>query len=80
MYPRLQSRRVSSALPGSAPLNPSQPASPPERAPPLGIFSGEPMPPRTNPLPLADLFGNSNPPGNSDWFNFLAGIASQRAH
>jgi hypothetical protein len=77
MYPRLQSRRVSSAFPGSTPPDPSQPESPPERAPPLGIFSGEPMPSWTNPLPLADLFGNSKASGSGDWFNFLASIASQ---
>jgi hypothetical protein len=51
---------------------------PPEAGRPLGIFSGEPMPPWTNPLPLADLFGKSNASGNSDWFNFLAGIATRR--
>jgi hypothetical protein len=36
------------------------------------------LPPRTNPLPLADLFGNSNASGDGDWFNFLSGIASRR--
>jgi hypothetical protein len=40
-YPRL--RRVSSAFPDAPPRNPDQPVPPPERGPPLGIFSGKPM-------------------------------------
>jgi hypothetical protein len=70
---------VSSAFPDGAPLNPSQPASPPERAPLLGLFSGKPI--SLSPLP-PQVFGlpdDSKASGNGDWFDFLAGIASQNS-
>jgi hypothetical protein len=73
-YPRL--RRVSSAFPRTAPPGPGQPAPSPERAPPLGIFSGKPMLPSPIPLSVWGLPDNSDASGNGDWFNFLAGIAS----
>jgi hypothetical protein len=76
-YPRLQSRRVGSAFPGVTPLNPNQPAPPPERAPPLGIFSGKPVSQGLLPPSVWGLSDHSDPSGDNDWFNFLAGIASQ---
>jgi hypothetical protein len=73
-YPQL--RRISSAFPGITPPNLDQ-ATPPERAPLLGIFSGKPMSLSPLPLPLGGLLDNSNASGNDDWFNFLAGLAFQ---
>ena len=72
-YPRLRSRRVSSAFPGITPLDLDRP-TPPERAPPLGIFSGKPM----SMWPFAPLGGlpdNFDASGKSrgNWFTSLAG-------
>jgi hypothetical protein len=76
-YPRLRSRRVSSAFPDIAPHHPNQPVPPSDPGPPLGIFSGKPM--SLSPLPPSvwGLPDNSDASGNGDWFNFLAGIASR---
>jgi hypothetical protein len=78
-YPRLQSRRVSSAFPDISPRNLDQPMPPPERAPALGIFSGKPMSEGLLPPPVWGLPDHSNASGDGDWFNFLAGIASRNS-
>jgi hypothetical protein len=74
--PRL--RRVSSAFPDITPPNPNQPV-PPQRSPPLGIFSGKPMPQWLLPPSVWGVADNSDASGNGDWFNFLAGIAARNA-
>jgi hypothetical protein len=74
-YSRQLSRKVSSAFLGIALRDPNQPEPVPVSNPPLGIFSDKPMPQWATPLPLSDLFGNSNPSGDSDLFNLLAGIS-----
>jgi hypothetical protein len=76
-YPQL--RRVSSAFPGMTPPNPEQPMPLPEAGRPLGIFTGKPMPEWTSPVPLGGLLDNSKASGDSDWFNFLAGLVSQNS-
>ena len=55
------------------PRNPNLPMPPPESGPPLGIFSGKPMPPWTTPLPLEQLLNKSNASGDGNWFARLAG-------
>ncbi len=70
---RRLSRWDSSALPG---VTPPPPMPAPEPGPPLGIVSGKsmsqwPLPPQVFGLP-----DTSNASGNSDWFDFLAGMGS----
>jgi hypothetical protein len=74
-YPRLPSRRASSAFPGITPPDLDRPMPPPERAPPLGIFSGKPMSTWPFPTPLGGLPDNSDASGNGrgNRFTFLAG-------
>jgi hypothetical protein len=74
-YPRLQSRRVSSAFPDITPLNPNQPVPPPQPGPPLGIFSGKPVSQWLFPPSVWGVADNSDASGNGDWFTHLAGIA-----
>lgn len=69
-------RRISSAFPGMALPDPD-PAPPPQAERPLGIFTGKPMPSWTTPPPLGGLLNNSNPSGNNDGFNLLAGLTSR---
>jgi hypothetical protein len=68
-------RRVGSAVAGIAPLEPNEPAPPPERTPLLGIASGKPMSFSPFALPLGGLSGNSDRPGDGNLFDFLAGLA-----
>jgi len=68
-------RRVGSAVAGIAPLEPNEKVPAPERASPLGIFSGEPMSFVPFPLPLGGLSDNSDRPGGGNLFDFLAGLA-----
>ena len=75
-YPRLQSRRVSAAFPAITPLNPNQPP-PPERAPPLGIFSGKPMSQGLLPPSVWGLPDHSDAADDGDWFTRLGGVSSQ---
>ncbi|HWE06417.1 MAG TPA: hypothetical protein VG274_06895 [Rhizomicrobium sp.] len=65
---------MSSAFPDIAP---SQPAPPPERAPPLGLFSGKPMSQWQLPPSVWGLPDHSDASGDGEWLNFLAGIASR---
>jgi hypothetical protein len=74
-YPRLQSRRVSSAFTNITPRNPNQPEPPPQPGPPLGIFSGKPVSQWLLPPSVWGLPDNADAAGNGDWFTHLAGIA-----
>jgi hypothetical protein len=69
-YPTL--RRVGSAVAG---IGQNEPAPPPERTPPLGIFSGKPMSFSRFPLPLGGLSDNSDRSGGGNLFDFLASLA-----
>jgi hypothetical protein len=69
-YPRL--RRVD---PDGRPLDPDQPAPPVERAPMIGIFSGQPMSRSPFALPLGGLTDNSESSGKIDLVNMLVGPA-----
>ena len=71
-------RRVSSAFPDIAPLSPKQPASPPERTPPLGVVSGKPMAQFLLPPSVWGLPDKSDASGNDDRFASLAGIAPKK--
>jgi hypothetical protein len=70
-YPQL--RRVSSAFPDITPRDPEQPVTPPEPAPLLGIFSGEPI----LPLPRAvwGLLDRSSASPRGALSDFLAGLS-----
>jgi hypothetical protein len=72
-----QLRRVSSAFAGIAPLEPNEPAPPPERSLPLGIVSGKPMSFSPFPLPLGGLLDKPGESGDGNLFDFLVGLASR---
>lgn len=71
-YPRLRT-----IGPDGRPLDPDQPAPPTERAPVLGIFSGQPISPSPFALPLGGLSDDTNAAAKIDIVKFLTGLAVQ---